>query len=117
MITELQGLTDSYKQHISVPLQSDGTTVDFYFEYRPQQRAWFFDVVYDALSWSSYGNRLVKHPNILRQHTNFIPFGLYVYTDVERDPIQLTDLSDGTCSLAVIEGDSIPYVESTYFQK
>jgi hypothetical protein len=50
------------------------------------------------------GQRLVTSPNILWQFRNQLPFGLAVVTTANAEPLNQTDLSDGTTIVYLLEG-------------
>lgn len=111
------GLTDQPNQHSTLIL-ADGSTVDLTLFYRPQQLGWFYN-----LSWSSptinfilNGMRLATSPNFLRQYKNQIPFGLMLVTAGNAEPLNQTDLSDGTCTLVLLNAADVAAVESAWFQ-
>lgn len=111
-MTTVQGLNDSGNQVVSIPL-ADGTRVSLTLYFRPQQSAWFFDVVYNA--FTCLGRRMVCSPNLLRQFRNIVPFGLAVFTVGNVEPNTQTAFVDGTASLVLLDSTDVSSVETTLF--
>ncbi|HKO17937.1 MAG TPA: glycosyl hydrolase family 28-related protein, partial [Acidobacteriaceae bacterium] len=109
----ITGLTDQPKQQTTIVL-SGGTKVVLTMEYRPLQTGWFYD-----LNWNGtdivLGQRLVTAPNILRQFLNKLPFGFAVITAGNVEPLALSDLSDGTVSIYLLEGADLTDIESQVY--
>ncbi len=111
-MTTLAGLSSQPKQQSSFVLP-DGSTVSLYLEYRPQQTGWFFDLAWQAISIT--GQRLCTFPNILRQWENLLTFGLAVVTKGNAEPLNVTDLADGTTTILVLDATDIAAINASAF--
>ncbi len=103
----IQGLTDQPKQTTTIIL-ADGSAVSIYLEYKPNQLGWFYD-----LEWQDFqlnGQRLVASPNILLQFKDQLTFGLAVLSVANAEPLNQTDLSDGTTRIYLLEGEDLTAV-------
>ena len=111
-MTIIGGLTGQPKQQMTLQI-ADGTQASFYLEYREQQTGWFWD-----LTWGVHtinGNRLTTFPNILRQWKNILPFGISVLTSGNVEPLNQTDLVDGTATLLFLTDTDVQLVEESAF--
>ena len=108
-MNQIQGFTDQPKQTTTIIL-ADGSSATLNLEYKPNQLGWFYDLTWQNLTLN--GQRLVSSPNILLQFKNQLPFGLMVLTVANAEPLNRTDLSDGTTTIYLLEGDDIAAVEA-----
>lgn len=111
-MTIVGGITSQPKQQLSLVLE-DGTTVDALLEYRPQQIGWFAD--FTLGDWIARGVRLTSSPNLLRQYRRVIPFGLAIIMANNVDPLNVTDFSDGTATVYLLNAADVLAVEAAAF--
>lgn len=111
-MTTLTGLTSQPRQQ-SAFILPDGSQVSLYLEYRAQQLGWFFDLTWQT--WTLTGLRLTTFPNVLRQWQRIFPFGLAVVGKDNADPLNITDLADGTVTLLVLDATDLATIESVAF--
>ena len=111
-MTIIAGLTSQPKQQMTLQI-ADGSNASFYLEYVPQQLGWFFNLVWGATVIN--GGRLTTFPNILRQWQNVLPFGIAVMAAASVEPLNQTDLSDGTVVLLLLTADDVALVEAAAF--
>ena len=88
----------------------DKKQIKFYFYFLPTQSNWFVDIECD--DFKLYGTRLCAHPNLLTKYHNIINWGLNIQTVDGYDPYQVTDFSDGRCTVSVLTPDEVKQVES-----
>lgn len=108
----LTGLSAQPKQQSAFVL-SDGSQVSLYLEYRPQQMGWFFDLTWQSITLN--GQRLAVFPNILRQWQRLLPFGVAVVSTGDVEPLNVTDLSDGTVTLLVLTAEDVARINTEVF--
>lgn len=110
----LTGITDRPLQK-SVITIDDGTAATITLTYRPNQQGWFFDLEWEGRSF--LGMRLVTFPNILRPFLKQIPFGLAVYTQDGKDPLQQDAFASGYASLLLLSPEDMLAVEHSHFTR
>jgi len=103
------GLTSQPKQSFFLTL-SDGSFVSVYIEYRPQQLGWFANFSWGT--WIVAGMRLYAAPNILRQWSNRIPFGLSLLTTDNNEPLHLDNFSSGYAKFVLLNADQVAQVNA-----
>lgn len=108
----LQGFTSQPKQSMSFVLP-DGSTVFMLIQYRQQQVGWFADLAWQ--SWTLNGLRLTSSPNLLQQYQNVIPFGLAIISANNVEPLNVTDFSDGTSVVWLLNADDVALVNQLAF--
>ncbi len=108
----IEGLTDQSKQSTVLTL-TDGSKVLLYLEFRSQQKGWFFDITWNTAS--ILGQRLVTSPNVLRQYLNVVPFGIAVVTTDGSEPLTVSDFSEDTVSLYLLEGSDLSDIETQVY--
>ncbi len=96
----IQGLNDQPKQQTTLTLEN-GTQVSLFFEYRPQQYGWFYNI--EAGDFVLQGQRLVSSPNILSQFVTKLPFGISVLTMADMEPTKQDAFIDGSTVLLLVE--------------
>ena len=111
-MTIITGLTSQPKQQMTLQIQ-DGSQASFYLEYVPQQTGWFWSLTWNTLTIN--GSRLTAFPNILRQWKNILPFGTAVLTAGNVEPLNQTDLADGTATLLLLTDTDVQLVEASAF--
>lgn len=110
----LTGITDDPKQNCVIALD-DGTQAALYLEYRPQQQGWFFDLT--TKTFSVIGQRIAAFPNILRQYSHQIDFGLAIVVAEKRDPLLQTDFASGYASMVLLNADDVIAIERAKFTR
>ena len=111
-MTILTGLTSQPKQQMTLQI-ADGSQASLYLEYDAQQLGWFYNLVWGSITIN--GGRLTSFPNILRQWKNLLPFGLGVLSAGDVEPLNLTDLSDGTTTILLLTAADVLLVEASAF--
>lgn len=111
-MTTVTGITDQPKQSFVLVLP-DGSQLSVYLEYRPNQVGWFAN--FEWQSWSLNGLRLTTSPNILRQWSNQLPFGLAIQTTGDNEPLASTDFSTSFSTVYLLDADDVERINSTTF--
>lgn len=111
-MTIVTGITDQPKQSIVLVLP-DGSQVSAFLEYRPNQVGWFAN--FEWQDWALNGLRLTTSPNLLRQWSNQIPFGLSIQTTGDREPLCSTDFSTGFSRVYLLDADDVERINTTTF--
>lgn len=106
---ELTEITDAPKQKFVVVLENN-ETFDLLLEYSENVEAWYMSVTYNNFVLS--GKKIVKHPNLLRQFKNIIPFGIGI--DVE--PYFLKDFLTKRVTLNILNEDDVQLMESEFYE-
>ena len=88
----------------------DGSLLQMEFIYRPAIQRWSVNIVHPLLEL--YGYNLCVQPNILRPWRKLIPFGIAISSLNGLDPINVTDLSDGSVSIFVLSAAEVAQVET-----
>lgn len=111
----LTGLTDSANQQSLIVLPN-GSTVTLNLEFWPQQVGWYMQLIWDGQVPAFHIDtmQLLTAPNLLRQWKEVIPFGLGVTTTNGLDPTTQESLSDGTCSVYLLNSSDVAYVDSVF---
>ena len=108
----ISGITNSPIQSLTVPipnLASANLTLNF----RATQQMWFWD-----LSWGNFsvqGNALVNTPNLLRQWSELLPFGIGCSTQDGLDPTGQDTLNSGLTQLFLLEARDLPILAQTLY--
>lgn len=113
------GLTSQPAQTSFISLD-DGSRVQLSLYYRPQQLGWFYDLHWPGndelpVPFTTNGQRLVCSPNMLRQFSKLIPFGLMLYTIDNLEPMGRTCFVDGTADLILLTAAEVEEQEETIF--
>lgn len=88
----------------------DGNEMTLEFIYRPAIERWSVNLSHPNLTLN--GVNLCVSANLLRQWRKIINFGLAVISTSGLDPTQVTDLSDGSCTIYVLSSDEATQVET-----
>lgn len=108
----LTGFTSQPKQQMTFVLD-DGSAVSLFIQYKPQQIGWFANV-----AWQDFlleGIRLTSSPNLLQKWENLIPFGLAILGKNDVEPLNVTDFSDGTCAVYLLNAADVVAVNEAAF--
>lgn len=108
----LTGFTSQPKQQMTFVLD-DGSAVTLFMQYRTQQFGWFSDI-----TWQDFrldGLRLTSSPNLLQKWENLIPFGLAILAKNNVEPLNVTDFSDTTCTVYLLNADDVIAVNEAAF--
>jgi hypothetical protein len=104
----INNLTDNADQLTNFTLP-DATVLQLEFIYRPGIARWHMHLTHPLLTLR--GVNLVVSPNILRPWKNIIPFGMAILSTTGLDPMNVTDLSDGTVSVNILSAAEVLMVE------
>lgn len=102
------------KQKIRMLLEN-GDDVVFYFDYRPNQQAWFWGFEYGDVNIQNM--RLVTAYNLLRSYRSWLPFGFRCDTIDGFEPMDLNDFINGYAVLYLLSKQDVETIESQYFKK
>ena len=95
----IENITDKEKQDTNV-LTEDNNEFLLHLRYEPIHACWYFSINYfDTKTNENFiieNRRLVKHENILLPYFYMFPFGLYISSAEERDPMYKGDFIDAT---------------------
>lgn len=113
----VQGLTDNPNQQTSLALP-DGSRATLVLNFRPQQLAWYFDLVWtrvDGTTLPIRGLKLVASPNMLRQYRKRLPFGLGLITLNDIEPTTQSTFIDGTSQMLLLDAVDVSNIEQRVF--
>lgn len=111
---QLTQIDNNPKQKIRLLLENNQEVV-FYFEYRPNQQAWFFGFEYGDVNIKNI--RLTTSYNLLRAYRSWLPFGLRCDTIDTFEPMDLNDFINGYAILFLLEQQDIIAIEQLYYAK
>ncbi len=111
----LGGFTDKPSQSTRIILD-DGSVAIINLTYVDNQVGWFYSISWGS-GFLSRGRRLTTSANVLRQFKDIIPFGLGVYTLADAEPTAITDLSDGTTEIYLLNSDDVAELEASIFAR
>lgn len=107
---QITSLTADPKQQFNINIPGyDVATV--YLEFKPLQNAWFMDLTWGAFVCKN--ERVSNSPNLLRQWSNVLPFGIMVEGVDDLDPV-LPDAWTNYNKFWVIDDTEFPDVEALY---
>ena len=108
----ITGISDSPNQTLAFTLD-DGSRVSMTLRYVAQQACWFYDLTWGA--FTVQGNIIVCGPNILRQYREIIPFGIGVATASNVEVLNVTDFTDGTADLELLDQTDVAQIEAQIY--
>lgn len=111
---QLTQIDNNPKQKIRM-LLDNGQSVVLYFEYRPNQQAWFWGFEYGDVKVLNM--RLVTAYNLLRSYRSWLPFGFRCDTIDGFEPMDLNDFVNGYAILYLLEERDIETIEQLYYAK
>lgn len=101
---QLSSITGDPQQILNIVLD-DGSRVEMFLSYWPQQSGWFYSLTYGNFSVAN--RRMVVSPNMLRQFRSIVPFGLCCTVIDGYEPIYQDDFSNGRASLYVLNAEDV----------
>lgn len=104
----IEGLSAVPSQRFRVPVLDRVAT--FTATYRPAAQMWFLDVEYDHVFIR--GLRIVRHPNMLTQYENLIPFGLLVDVTDGGEPSIINDLQSERVVLRLLDASEVAEIKA-----
>lgn len=105
---QLNNLSNDADQKMTFVLP-DASLLQLEFIYRASIQRWALNVSHPLLTLNGYN--ICLGPNILRQWRKLISFGIAVTSTTGLDPIQPTDLQDGTVSVFILSEAEVAQVE------
>lgn len=90
-----------------------GINVGVNLRFMPRTQIWNMDVSYN--NFVAQGIPLVCSPNLLRQWSNIIPFGMACTNIYRLDPYTLNDFVTGNSSLYLLDSDDVAAVEAEFY--
>lgn len=109
LLTNLTSFADQITQ-VSLP---DGSTATLEFLFNGTTERWTMNVTYGAFTANGIG--LCCYPNILRQWTRILPFGVAMASSTQTDPVTVNDFATGRISVFLLDRDDMQILESTVF--
>lgn len=91
-----------------------GISVQCQLRFLPRIEAWILDVTYG--NFTAEGILVVDSPNLLRQWSNIIPFGLACTRQDKLDPYLIDDFQNSTASLYLLDASDVLAVEAALFE-
>lgn len=110
----LTNLGSEPKQKLTMMLD-DNTRLVLKFEYRANQKGWFFGFNYGDEEYSNI--RLTTSYNILRAYRNWLPFGIRCETVDTGEPIGIDDFITGYAQVYLLTRDDVKAIEGNYYAK
>lgn len=107
---KIDNLGPEARQSLGVVLD-DLSVVNLEFTFLPAIQKWSYDLSYG--SFSSKGNILCTHANIIRRYRKNLPFGIACVTADGTEPFMVDDFVSGRVSLYVLNADDVAYVEES----
>ena len=107
----IDSITADAKQNFTL-IGENRQRIKFYLYYLPTQQSWFFDISYGKIDLN--GAQLTVGPNILRNYSNNIDFGLAVTSTNGLDPFYLEDFSNGRIRLYLLNQAEVDIVEASF---
>ena len=108
----IQGITSDARQKHSIIHPDTGLDIEITLEYSPMQYSWFAKVVYEDFTLN--GIRVFTSPNIMRQFSNFVPFGIVCSVDGGQEPTLQEDFSSGRAKLYVLDREEVLALEDLF---
>jgi hypothetical protein len=108
----LTGFTSQPTQDMTFVLD-DGSQVALSIVYRTQQLGWFATIT--RQDWQVNGLRLTASPNLLQKWENLVPFGLAILTRGNVEPLNVSDFSDGTATVYLLNAEDVAAVNAAAF--
>ena len=93
--------------NLTVPDQND--TAKLALRYSSNSQGWVMDLTYGSIVITN--RRLCASPNVLRQWSNVLPFGLACFTTDASEPYYIDDFANGRCALLVLSAADVESCE------
>ena len=110
---KLVGLTSDYRQSHIVPIDGLDEKATLLLEFKPLLNCWFF-----TLTWGDvevYNDQFVSAPNILREYSAKLPFGIMVNTRNSLDPLTLDTFVTGETEVFVMTSEEAAQLEGLLY--
>lgn len=85
-----------------------------YINYNSSVQGWFLDLVSE--NFKIYGIRITSCPNILRQWSNKLGFGIGVLCENKSEPFFIEDFNTGRAKMFLLEPDDLNLQDLIYEQ-
>lgn len=112
-MNQIDNITDDASQ-VTSPVLDDGSVVTIALRFLPAIERWVMDVAYGEFTANNLA--VVVSPNMLRQWSATLPFGLACLTSNGIDPINVDDFQNGNASLFVLTADEVATLEAEVFE-
>ena len=110
---QITSITENSKQRMSLTLEDNQGSVEFYLYYLPTQYSWYYDFTYK--NYTSNGNKVVLNANALRHLRKILPFGFMFSGEGNVEPFQQTDFATGRIKMYVLNSDDVELIESEIY--
>ncbi len=111
----IDNLSDAADQITALQLP-DGSTATLELIYLGTIQRWIYNITHpDFPAGALNGQMLCRHPNILRQFKNLIPFGLAVVSANGNEPVNIEDFANGSTLLYLLDAADVAAVEVAFF--
>ncbi len=109
-MTQINGLTSSPSQTLTIADPNTGKPISISLTFRPRTQEWYIGITFGT--WSLASLRLSYSPNVLIQYSNVIPFGLLVQTSDQGDPSLINDFVSGRAALVLLTSSEVSDIET-----
>ncbi len=111
----LTEITDDPKQKFSVQLESN-KFFTLELEFIDQQERWIYSIsdIPDS-DIVIKGSAMVSNPNLLRQFTRTLDFGISCTSEDGDDPSFINDFSSGRVELGILTKEEVDQIEDEFF--
>lgn len=110
---QITSLTNDSKQRMTINLEDNQGSVEFFLYYAPTQYSWYYDFTYN--DYTSNGNKVVLNVNALRHLKKIIPFGLMFQAEGNIEPFKIDDFSTQRVQLYVLNSDDVNTIEEEIY--
>lgn len=110
----LSETTNNPSQRMNLVFEN-GETGIFILKYKTLQQAWFWDFIMESKNFSTYGNRLVLAPNILRRFKNIIDVGIQVISSDKVEPFNINDFVTDRVSILLLNSQEVQDIEAQIY--
>jgi hypothetical protein len=109
---QITEITNEPKQKHTLNIEGFSSAI-LNLEFKPNQNAWFFSVEWETFSASNI--RLVNNYNVLRKFRKIIPFGFWIDSKSDQDPMTDDAFSGGDCQFYLLTADEVLGVEAAIY--
>jgi hypothetical protein len=111
-VKQINEITNEPRQQHLLPIDG-GVFATLTLEFRPDLYAWFF-----ALQWGDFATaneQMVACPNVLRQYSQILPFGIFCDTTTLQDPMTQDAFTQGAAVLYLLDAAEVVEMETRMY--
>lgn len=112
MASQITNLTNFADQQTQLQLP-DGSTATMRLIYQGTTQRWAMNITYGTLTIN--GINLCTLPNVLRQWSHILPFGLAVVTADQTDPFDINDFATGRVIMYILTQVDVALIEAVVY--